>query len=72
MTEGGDVYTDGALWSWNADVGWNQDYLLPYYDFSIMDAGFITYMVPEPSSMVLFALAALCMKRRRRYARILG
>ncbi|MCK4794330.1 MAG: hypothetical protein KAV87_61955 [Desulfobacteraceae bacterium] len=64
LTEGGDVYTDGSLWLWKADVGWNQDYLLPDYDFSLMDAGFATYMVPEPSSIVLWGLAALCMKRR--------
>jgi len=65
ITDGGDVYAGGSLWLWKDDVGWNQDYLLPDFDFTVMDAAFTTYMVPEPSSIVLLGLAVLCMKRRR-------
>ena len=60
-----DVYSGGSLWNWSSDVGWNQDYMMPDYDFSKMDAVFTTYMVPEPTTIALLTLGGLFLRRRR-------
>ena len=60
-----DVYSGGSLWNWKSDVGWNQDYLLPDYDFSKMDAAFRTYMVPEPGSIMLLGFGVLALRKSR-------
>lgn len=60
-----DVYSGGSLWNWHSDVGWNQDYSLPVLDFSIMDAAFRTYMVPEPATIILLGFGAVVLRKRR-------
>jgi hypothetical protein len=60
-----DVYSGGSLWNWHFDVGWNQDYLLPAYDFSKMDAAFRTYMVPETATIILLGVGVLALRKRR-------
>lgn len=61
-----DVYSGGSLWNWMNGVGWNQDYLMPDYDFSKMDAAFRTYMLPEPSALLLLALGAVILRGKCR------
>lgn len=59
-----DVYSGGSLWNWNSDDGWNQDAMEPIYDFALMDATFRTYMVPEPSTLLLLGLGAIMLRKK--------
>lgn len=66
-----DVYSGGSLWVWMADVGWTQSVKPPYESMPVetyydKDAAFITYMVPEPSSALLFSLGSLAILRMHR------
>ena len=62
---GTDTYPGGSLWSWRADIGWNQDGDMPTHDFALMDAAFRTYMVPEPATIGLFGLGPLLLRKRQ-------
>lgn len=61
-----DVYAGGSVWNWQPDLGWNQDALMPDYDFSQFDAAFKTYMVPEPALLAYLCIGYLFILRRNK------
>jgi len=61
-----DIYAGGSLWNWQPDIGWNQDFMLPVFDFSKMETAFRTYIAPEPWTMVLMGIGAMMLGRNKK------
>jgi hypothetical protein len=61
-----DTYGGGSLWFWMEGVGWNQDYFKLDYDPAKMDAAFRTYMLPEPSAVLLLGMGSLAILKKRK------
>lgn len=65
-----DVYSGGAAWSWTLESGWRQVIVppdnMPIETFYDKDAVFRTYMVPEPVTVVFFAVASLLPRSHRK------
>ncbi|MHC4152493.1 MAG: PEP-CTERM sorting domain-containing protein [Planctomycetota bacterium] len=67
--KGTDVFDGGAMWVWMETTGWVQsvqppDESLPLETFYDKDAAFRTYMVPEPSTLLLFCFLTLVFKKQ--------
>lgn len=65
----GDIYSRGSLWFWSVDTEWTQSVQppgdVPLETFYDKDATFITYMVPEPTTILLLGFGSLLLRKRK-------